>query len=84
MRESRQPEGVAPAAEPLQVTITARGELQIWQLDDDVELLVDPRTRPWDQGCVSGMRWHHPSRGVLQVARRYGAGGALSPLDPSW
>lgn len=84
VRESMQPEGVAPAAEPLPVRITARGELQIWQLDDDVELLVDPRTRPWDQGSVSGMRWHHPSRGVLQVVRRYGLGGALSPMDPSW
>ena len=84
VRESRLPQGVVPIAQPLDVSIKPRGSLQIWQVDGDVELLVDPKPRGSQEGALCGLRWHHPREGIQQVVRRYSPGGTLLPLDPSW
>ena len=84
VRESRVAQGAIPTSEPLEVSIGSRGLHQIWRLDNDVELLVDPQPRGSRVGTVCGLRWHQPNVGIHQVVRRYSADGTLLPIEPSW
>ena len=78
---TRKPE--APM-EPLQCRRQSEAGLMIWEPEEGVELLLDPRDRQAGDATACGLRWTLPDGTVRQMVRRYGANGGLLPLSQAW